>query len=142
MDERLDHPGLRHRLEGGARLAQFDALALHGSDAETLPHERVDVDPAREHVAASRCRLDRDVTFARDGLDRFGGDQRERAPWRRGAVGPVVAVAFEAPAGTSVDPVDGLRQLAVLGAQEDRFDSATHRPDPIVRARRRPASRS
>jgi hypothetical protein len=30
----------------------------------------------------------------------------------------------------------------VLGAQEDRFDSATHRRDPTVRGRRRPASRS
>jgi hypothetical protein len=42
----------------------------------------------------------------------------------------------------SIDPVDGFRQLAVLGAQEDRLDSAIHRRDPTVRARRRPASRS
>ena len=44
MDEGLDHTGLRHRLEGRARLAELDAVALDVADAEALADERVDVD--------------------------------------------------------------------------------------------------
>src|SRR3954466_11921225 len=40
----------RELLQVVARLAQLHALALHFAHAETLPHERVQVDPAGDHL--------------------------------------------------------------------------------------------
>ena len=53
VDVCLDHAGARHALERRARLAELDADALDVADAEALADERVQVDPAREHVAAA-----------------------------------------------------------------------------------------
>src|SRR6266540_1659925 len=52
MREAFDDARLREALEVRARLAQLDADAFDGADAEALADERVEVDAAREDVAA------------------------------------------------------------------------------------------
>src|SRR5262249_19035372 len=94
VQEALDHAGLRHRLEAGARLAQRDAFALDGTDAEALADERVQVDAAREDVAPRLGRRQLESVLRREALERLRGDQRQRLP-RLGAALEVVAVADE-----------------------------------------------
>jgi hypothetical protein len=142
MHERLGHTWLCHRLEMRAGLTELDPLALDVADAEALADELVDVDPAREHVAARCGRLDRDVALERNRIHRFGRDQCHPSPRRRVAVFPEVTVAFETASGVRTDALDRSRELARLGRDEDRFDVSAHGLDPTHRARRRLGSRS
>src|SRR2546425_6476098 len=140
--EGFDCAGLGHGFEVGARLAELDAHALDIADTEPLALELVHVDAAREHVAARRGRFDRDVPLARHGVHRLGRDQRHGPTRRRVSPCPVIAVALEPTSGACLHALDGSRELAVLGGDEDRLDPTFHRRDPTRRIRRRPESRS
>jgi hypothetical protein len=142
VDERFDHARLRHRLEVRAGLAELDAFAFDIADAKALADKLVYVDPAREDVAPRCCRLDRQVPVLRDGIHRFGCDQRDRASRRRVALGPVVTVALESASRIGTDPLDRSRQVAPLSGDENRFDLPAHRLDTTGRVRHRQASRS
>jgi hypothetical protein len=109
VDECLDHARLRHRLEMRARLTELDPFALDVADAEALADEFVDVDPAREDVAASRSRLDRHDALTRNGIHRFSRDQSDTSPRGRVAVFPVVTIAFETASRAGTDPIDRSR---------------------------------
>src|SRR5204863_10101875 len=76
--EPFDDSGLRHRLQGGARLAELGALSFDAADTEPLVDQLVDVDSARALVAPRFTRLDRDSVLPLQRLDRLGGDQRQR----------------------------------------------------------------
>src|SRR5690349_10007896 len=94
MREAFDDSRLGHPLQLGARLAQLDAEAFDVADAEALPDELVDVDTARDDVAAGFPRLNRDPVLTLHRLHRFGGDERQGRAGRRFAV-EEVPVAFE-----------------------------------------------
>src|SRR5438874_4859509 len=126
MHEGFDHSGLGQGLQMGARFAELDAFALDIADAEPLAHELVDVDAAREHVAAGRGRLDRDVSLARDGVRRLSRDQRDRPARWRISIRPVIAIALEPAARARLHPLNASGKLAVLGGDEDRLDPAVH----------------
>jgi hypothetical protein len=140
--ERLDHAGLGQLLEMRARLTELDPFAFDIADAEALPHELVDVDSAREHVAPRCGRLDRNVALERNRIHRLGSDQGHASSRRRVAGFPEITVALETASCVRTDTFDRSRELAGLGRKEDRFDVAAHDLDPTHRARRRPGSRS
>src|SRR5262249_59563097 len=76
VQEPFDDPGLRHRLQVRARLAQLDAAALDVADAEGLADERIHVHATRDDVAPRLARLDRDPVLPIHRLDRLGRDER------------------------------------------------------------------
>ena len=122
----LDHAGLRQRARGLAGLAQLDADALDVADAEALADERVQVDAAREDVAARLGGADLDAVLGLQAFERLGLDQRERLARLRSVL-EVVAVAGE--------PFAGVRRDAF-----DRRGSSLRRPD-VDLARLCPAMR-
>jgi len=142
VHERLDHARLCHRLEMRAGLTELDPFAFDVADAEALPHELIDVDPAREHVAPRCGGLDRNVALERNRIHRLGSDQGHASSRGRVAVFPEITVALETASCIRTDALDRSRELAGLGRDEDRFDVAAHGLDPTHRARRRPGSRS
>ena len=115
MDEPAQHAALGELRQRVAGLAQLDALALDAADGEAAADERVEVDAAREHVAARRLVGELDAGVLAQPLERLGGDQRE-ALAGLGRRRPVV-LALEA--------------VARLGAH------ARHRRGQRVAARRR-----
>src|SRR5262249_14432045 len=88
MDELLDDPRPRHLLQVEARLAELDAVALDRPDEEALADQVVEAGAAHRQLTSRATRRQADV------LDDVLLHQRQRLA-RLGAVGEVVAVAFE-----------------------------------------------
>ena len=128
MRKSLDHARLGHCLQRRARLAQLHAAALDAADTEALADELVDVDSARDDVAARFASLDRDAVLALHRLERLGRDQRQRSARLRFV--EVVAIALEPAACMRAHGVDRLGQLAVLGCDVDALDPTVHRREP------------
>ena len=85
VDELVDDPGPRQRLQVEARLAELDADALDLADAEALPDEVVQPHAADDDLPPRLGAGEADV------LERLGLDQRQRAARalaaRRGSAG-------------------------------------------------------
>ena len=118
MHERPQDARLGQALQVRARLAQALAEALHVADREAPADERVEVDPARDHVATGADRV----------AHQAGVDQRQVVPARvrvgEGAAAVEVAVALEAAAGVGDGLVDGVRRPFGDGREHEPFDPA------------------
>ncbi len=115
MHHVLDEPRPCHRLEVGARLAQFDAEALDATDAEALADEVVEPHAAGRHLTACRSGLESCA------LDLLGLDESQRLAGLR-AVGEEVAVTLEPLAGDGDSRLGRRERPCLLGPEMDRLD--------------------
>src|SRR6266545_7086518 len=132
MREALDDARLREALEVLARLTELDADAIDVADAEALADERIEVDPAREHVAARFSARHVDPALRGERLERLGRDQGECAAGL-GAVLEVVAIADEALAGVRAHAFHRRRKL-LRRPDVDRLDPSHAASLPAVSA--------
>src|SRR4051794_19509204 len=109
VDEAAEDARPRESLHVDARLVESLRVAADLADREGAADERVQVDAARDHVAARLFPAQRDAV-ALQVLERLGRDEREvealaRAP-AEGAAVQRVAIAFEAPSRERAHGVD------------------------------------
>src|SRR5258708_4726749 len=109
VEEPCDHAGLRQLPEARARFAELDPDAFDAADAEGAADQRVQVDAAREDVAARLGGGHLDAVLGCHRLECLGGDQRQRNAGLRTGL-EVVAVADQSLARVGLGALDRRRR--------------------------------
>src|SRR5215212_2631205 len=127
MHEAAQHARLGHLLQVVAGLAELDADAVGLADGEAPPDQRIEVDSAREHVAARLGTAQLDAVLLVQALERFGLDERDVAALALLARGVgEVAVAQQALARERLDDLDGAAFALEVGGDVDRLHASGH----------------
>src|SRR5215213_976657 len=124
MDEVLDDPGPRQRLEVRARLAELDAVALDLPDAEALADQIVQPDAPYGELPPRPAGRQSHV------VDRLGLDERERLARQR-ALGMELPVTLEPVPGDGACLLHHPELARDLAADVNRLHHGTdhtHRP--------------